>query len=150
MNPIPLAAPDGQIYAYACGECHHVSASASMLIPSPHNGPFPQLVRGSLDDATRCCTCHDCRAPLVRSFGSISCDTCRAWNYFISGWCFLRVGYVPAEPGSTAAKACAICGNPESNYCRSTPKCVDCSDGHGGNQGRCRDCALDYYHREDP
>jgi hypothetical protein len=64
MNPLPLSAPDGRIYAYACGVCHQVQASSCRLCRL--EGPDAILVATSLEHAEGCCRCSErqCRAPL--------------------------------------------------------------------------------------
>ena len=62
MNPLPLTAPDGRVYAYACGVCHQVSGGVSKLVRL--DGPDESLVEGSCVGATSCCACLRCGALL--------------------------------------------------------------------------------------
>ena len=72
MNPIPLSSPDGRVYAYACGTCHHVRAGSELLGHPEATGPHERLVEASLHDAERCCACLGCNRPGVDGF----CDDC--------------------------------------------------------------------------
>ena len=83
MNPFPLRAPDGRVYAYACGRCHHVSAGSSMAGRDRVSGPIALLVEASLGGATSCCTCRDCGATDAR--GGL-CKCCRWWWAFRMTW----------------------------------------------------------------
>src|SRR5690349_9524264 len=56
MTPIPLTAPNGTLYGYACGVCHHMRAGAETL--GYPDGPVPSIVAASLREATECCTCY--------------------------------------------------------------------------------------------
>lgn len=75
MNPIPLSAPSGRVYAYACGICHHTCASSELWGRPETSGPHEELVEASERDAERCCTCLRCRRPGVDGF----CDDCN-WD----------------------------------------------------------------------
>jgi hypothetical protein len=79
MNPIPLTAPDGRVYAYACGQCHRVGGGSSLLGVTETDGPVPVLVRASLCDATSCCTCRDCGDRLAVGGWGGYCDLC-SWR----------------------------------------------------------------------
>lgn len=70
MNPIPLSAPDGRVYAYACGVCHNVQAGAYAMAPWPASDPHENLTEDSKRDATRCCTCSTC------GIGPVEASTC--------------------------------------------------------------------------
>jgi hypothetical protein len=57
----------------------------------------------------------------------------------------LPYAHFTSDPKAYTDKKCAICGGAENDYCRKTPKCIDCDEDHGGNvDGRCRDCNLTY------
>ena len=136
MNPIPLSAPNGDVYAYACGRCHQVPSNGRAMWMPETPGPISQMTLSSLERAKTCCTCRTCGCELPALDG-IECQACRWW------WDFCLVWWRLFGNGETD-KACSICGSRETNYCRETPKCVDCDDGHGSNSdGRCRDCHLD-------
>ena len=64
MTPFPLAAPDGRVYAYACGVCHHVHGGPTRLVRL--DGPDERIVASSLENAEACCRCSErpCGAPL--------------------------------------------------------------------------------------
>ena len=65
MNPIPLTAPDGRVYAYACGVCHQVPLGSELFIPDrPSRGPNADCVLSSENSAEYCCTCDACLDPL--------------------------------------------------------------------------------------
>lgn len=71
--PIPLAAPDGTVYAYACGRCHNTFATSTMR-PRADVGA---LARQSMRFAARCCTC-DCGAPADLTEWRRICAACAA------------------------------------------------------------------------
>lgn len=56
MNSIPLSAPDGPTYAYACGECKRVYVGYGAVLTD--------RVADSRVLATKCCLCLDCKAAL--------------------------------------------------------------------------------------
>ncbi len=72
--PIPLAAPDGTVYAYACGRCHRVAGGVH--VPGPVS-PVARLAELSLHRATRCCVCQ-CGAPMSPASRWRACDACSA------------------------------------------------------------------------
>lgn len=62
MKPIPLAAPDGTIYTYACGECHNVQGG-NFALPSAR---YSVAVTAEMAESYRsyaelCCLCLRCR-----------------------------------------------------------------------------------------
>jgi len=135
MNPIPLTSPSGLVYAYACGLCHHVGGGSELLFTPDEPGPIATLVESSLWRATGCCSCRTCGAVKPREWNS-KCAPCDWWRDM--GSVFMRIGMGYTD------KPCGICGSLESDYCRKTPKCINCGDGHGSNDdGRCRDCNLE-------
>ncbi len=80
MNPIPLSAPSGDVYVYACGRCHHAFASGSRLIVL--TGPDDDLREYSRLDAERCCLCTRCGSPLDDDRRIGNCTTCERWTWF--------------------------------------------------------------------
>lgn len=56
MNSIPLSAPDGPTYAYACGACKRVYVGYGAVLTD--------RVADSRVLATKCCLCLDCKAAL--------------------------------------------------------------------------------------
>jgi hypothetical protein len=79
-NPIPLADPQGVIYAYACGVCHHVRANSHFI--GPHDPErVDRMAKSYEDDAARCCTCQRCGNVLTTKeravWASGNCDACR-------------------------------------------------------------------------
>lgn len=85
MNPIPLSSPKGEIYAYACGECHHVSAGASTGVPEIP-GPVEILVKLSLEQATSCCICRECGGMVEHDEWGLTCKGCDSWRMFCWIW----------------------------------------------------------------
>jgi hypothetical protein len=62
VTPIPLTAPDGTVYAYACGECRSVSAGSSYMSDRYTDEQVRELAKSSLYMAARCCACRKCGA----------------------------------------------------------------------------------------
>ena len=140
MNAIPLRAPSGLIYAYACGHCHHVPAFGAMLCMPDKPGPIEQLVESSRRSATACCTCHSCDAFNPRGNG-LYCKVCDWWLDWRNAWLHIGQG--------TLNQPCPIChAGITTKYCRDTPACVDCGEDHGGIDGRCRECNLEHCWQE--
>jgi len=67
MNSIPLSAPDGTVYAYACGECQLVSLG--------FRSSREARAEASKETADACCLCLDCRVVKVITFHPL-CDAC--------------------------------------------------------------------------
>lgn len=82
--PIPLSSPSGLVYAYACGHCHHVSASSALVYRPDEPGPIASLVESSLRDAARCCICRECGC--VTDDRRRQCPTCTTWMRFCRSW----------------------------------------------------------------
>lgn len=137
MNPIPLSASDGRVYAYACGTCHHVAGGACLLVCLPEPGPIPVLVEGSLSKATQCCTCHRCGRAHPRGADSLLyCADCR-WNIAMEQlWRTVATTY--------SLDPCRICGARITSIdCHMRPACVVCGEEHASyDDGKCRDCNL--------
>jgi hypothetical protein len=70
---IPLAAPDGQIYTYACGVCFNVAGGSHRF--GMKNGPAPELRESYREHADRCCRCHRCKR-IGRRFLTLYCKRC--------------------------------------------------------------------------
>lgn len=72
VAPIPLSAPDGRVFAYACPRCLGVCAHTS----GGGIGEQGRLKRAewSRDEAAQCCLCRSCGKPW--DYG-ILCPTCR-------------------------------------------------------------------------
>lgn len=71
MNSIPLAAPDGTVYAYACGECHRVpwgSYDRTRKVTVAEDATQSKLT------ADKCCLCSDCKVVKIAGFGT--CPGC--------------------------------------------------------------------------
>lgn len=66
--PIPLTAPDGKVFGYACARCLHVKNAFE-------GGTFESRLEGSLESASTCCMCRACGKALYRSW---TCPECRA------------------------------------------------------------------------
>jgi hypothetical protein len=68
--PIPLTAPDGRLFGYACPRCLYYRLGVS-------GGTFEWRVEESERMAARCCTCLTCGTVLGKPYES-QCGTCRA------------------------------------------------------------------------
>lgn len=73
-NAIPLSAPDGTVYAYACGVCHHVRASLSAMGPCDVEG-VTRIAETNKPDAERCCRCERCET-VAGPFSFLSANVC--------------------------------------------------------------------------
>ena len=71
MRPIPLAAPDGTVYAYACGLCRNVHAGSTQI----PRAEVARLAEEYLRAAEKCCVC-DCGAPAQRGSWRRLCKAC--------------------------------------------------------------------------
>lgn len=132
MNPIPLSAPDGRVYAYACGTCHLVAGGSTPMWRE--DGPPARIVDGSKLQAESCCRCLQCKRPMSRLDG-IECADCRWLNDMGRVWRMIGEGYTD--------KPCPICGAQWTGAdCRSRPACSACGEDHAGVGGKCRDCNL--------
>ena len=107
MKPIALADTAlGQVYAYACGACFHVAGGSSLLgWEDGHQGPHPQLVELSHEQADRCCRCMRCGSPIDRRALRIECKVCRAWSDFTHHW--IMVGLVKTRGFKSVEEYCA-------------------------------------------
>lgn len=77
MTPIPLSAPDGQVYAYACGVCHQVRIGAEMA-RARLSGPIADLVEWSMESASECCACRRCGVGPIDDYECSDCS--RDWR----------------------------------------------------------------------
>jgi hypothetical protein len=68
--PIPLTAPDGRLFGYACPRCRYIRGGGIS------GGTFEDRVGYSLEQASACCLCRDCSAVVKHSH--IRCDMCEA------------------------------------------------------------------------
>lgn len=71
MNSIPLTAPDGTVYAYACGECKRVpwgSYDRTGKATAAEDAARSKLV------ADKCCLCSDCKVVQIKGHGP--CPAC--------------------------------------------------------------------------
>jgi hypothetical protein len=78
--PIPLTAPDGRVFAYACPRCLHVNSSLS-------GGDLQKRIEWSWKGADRCCRCRDCGV-VVDSQWKIRCAACEVkerarWDAYV-------------------------------------------------------------------
>lgn len=71
-HPIPLSAPDGALYAFACGACHRVHAPTRQdkAAPAVEHLAHPQAM------AETCCTCRRCGAQTPSPLDWV-CEACR-------------------------------------------------------------------------
>lgn len=74
-RPIPLTAPDGRVYGYACGVCHEIGGGASR--GTRKKGPDKFLVENSCERATSCCTCERCGVEWNHSGYGLYCKKCK-------------------------------------------------------------------------
>ena len=66
MNSIPLSAPNGTVYAYACGECQQVHIGYRSAVKARSEA--------SKETADACCLCCDCKVVKVNTYGSLCAD----------------------------------------------------------------------------
>lgn len=78
MNPIPLSAPDGRVYAYACGVCHHLPTVDAFMVQRPDVKYDWQTERTERyrSDAQDCCACKRCGAQLPEMRWGV-CPACQ-------------------------------------------------------------------------
>lgn len=57
VGPVPLAAPDGTVYAYACGRCHRVGMADLVSLKAADVRAMAEASRGR---AKGCCVCSRC------------------------------------------------------------------------------------------
>jgi hypothetical protein len=74
MKPIPLSAPDGTVYAYACGVCRHVRTLGEMLVRKTKRDVV-KMANESKRSAEACCRCFDCDKPL-KTTERLLCAAC--------------------------------------------------------------------------
>jgi len=67
MNSIPLSAPDGTVYAYACGECQLVSPG--------YGSSLAIRVAASKAAAESCCVCAVCKGAKLTDYFAL-CQAC--------------------------------------------------------------------------
>lgn len=72
-SPITLSAPDGTVYAYACGRCRSVHAGSTQH----PRADVARLAAEYQRRAARCCTC-DCGAPADPTEWQRICAACAA------------------------------------------------------------------------
>jgi hypothetical protein len=70
-DPIPLSAPDGTVYAYACGRCRCLASPPE----AEAFAPVGRIVELSLARATKCCVCP-CGAPVSETSCWGLCEPC--------------------------------------------------------------------------
>jgi hypothetical protein len=140
MNPIPLSAPDGRIYSYACSECHRVPAHGH--IGGDHDGPSAQIIQSVCARAARCCTCRTCEAPRPRGIAGFGwqCAPCTWRSDWIAFWRDLAreiTGPSPDDhPSSLCKCACGEHGDKHDDGCKwAEAMCKTCK----GN-GHCPTC----------
>jgi len=73
-EPIPLAAPDGTVFGYACPRCWQIRSPVHAFTRVE---PTAEVLAQRRNDADRCCRCYACnRALAAGSLGK--CKSCRA------------------------------------------------------------------------
>lgn len=75
-DPMPLTAPDGTVYAYACGRCRRVKGGSEYASRVYSDDEVAQMANHSRNDAERCCTCRGCGASIDEPYGM--CAPCKA------------------------------------------------------------------------
>ncbi len=77
MSPIPLTSPDGIVYAYACGVCHHVCSGGERF--TVYTGDdVTESAEWSRNAAERCCRCLACRGVNPRGSSDVlHCAACK-------------------------------------------------------------------------
>jgi hypothetical protein len=99
--PIPLAAPDGTVYAYACGTCHNTFATSYQR----PRADVARLAAGYLRAAERCCMC-DCGAPADPTQWARTCAACAAREAAERG---ARAEARAADLAARGMQECAVC-----------------------------------------
>lgn len=74
-NPIPLASPDGRVFAYACGTCLHLGSSGEMMLAHDDEA-VAHLAKSSKGDADACCRCQRCNVPVFDERLTRCCGPC--------------------------------------------------------------------------
>ena len=80
LPPIPLAAPDGRVFAYACAHCLEVGSIPGIHCDDPDDAREARA-KASLRDAACCGECPDCHAfrpDHVSGEGHVTCAACLA------------------------------------------------------------------------
>ncbi|MFI5296524.1 MAG: hypothetical protein ACHREM_00380 [Polyangiales bacterium] len=77
MNPIPLSAPDGTVFTYACGVCRRIQSTGHMLVRHTDEC-VASIADGAKRGAEACCVCRACKAPLAEDDGFFTCKSCSA------------------------------------------------------------------------
>lgn len=77
MTPIPLSAPDGTVYAYACGRCRQIGGGISKS-SRPKDEAVAFAAEWSHRDADRCCRCSTCQSGLPVDVAFGWCAECEA------------------------------------------------------------------------
>lgn len=74
MKPISLRSPNGTIYAYACGVCHHIAGTGGSFLVRVPPGTFAER---ALEEACACCRCRTCKRALKKAEGRFgNCAAC--------------------------------------------------------------------------
>lgn len=71
-EPIPLAAPDGRIFAYACRYCLQIPNSGTHMV---RHEPSAEDIAGRRADAFRCCHSRECGALEIGAV--LRCSACQ-------------------------------------------------------------------------
>lgn len=59
MDAFPLTAPNGTIYAWACGRCRHTGSQPSKFVDLTDED-VARFAEDSRENAARCCSCRSC------------------------------------------------------------------------------------------
>lgn len=76
QKPIPLSAPDGTVYAYACPRCRKVGMICSYGQPYDDDA-VARVAEHSREDVERCCRCAVCGADTSPGRWPRECDACK-------------------------------------------------------------------------
>jgi hypothetical protein len=100
VNPIPLASPAGDVFAYACGTCLNVR----LLGETIGEADVAAQAARSLEQATACCTCRSCQTPLPAR-GFRECEACAAKSRALNEarWAVCRAEDAAREAAHLAA-----------------------------------------------
>lgn len=78
MDAFPLTAPNGTVYAWACGRCRHTGSQPSKFV-NLTDEDVARFAENSRENAARCCSCKGCGAYVsLRDSWSERGDFCEA------------------------------------------------------------------------
>ena len=111
-SPIPLSAPDGTVYAYACGRCRRVWASGHSTAEVQDVAEMADRYR---EETERCCVCSECGSEVDDDArGDRTCTRCHEETMA------RHRAHREAHHAALAARGVRVC-----------PECYDLCDGCG-------------------